>query len=222
MSSPWYLRAFWPPLVVLGCIVLAAYWPHFGGSMAAGAPQRMVWLSLLALVASIPALSVVFPMGRAPYVLSVSIIVLAVSLGLAVLLNGGLHPLPWNAPHYRWVAVWATLAPTLAWVSICALARYLTQDRPLATRLLTVGALYLLALMVVSSFLAPLRELYFLTFTYATLLFTYFEGNGSGLFFPHQLYHLTLEISLGTSLIAWGFIAVRRWAWRRPDQNLQG
>ncbi len=210
-----YVRFSWPPLLVLGCIVVAAYWPHVGGHVSAGVPQRMVWVSFLALIAAIPVLSVVFPIGRPAYVLLVSMIVLAATLELAVQLNGGLHPLPWNSVHYRWVTVWAILTPMLAWVSISAVARYLTQRHPLATRLVTVGGLYLLALMVITACIGPLRELYFLSFTYATLLFTYFEGNRSGLFFLHETYHVTIAISLGASVAAWCFLAIRVWTARR-------
>ena len=64
------------------------------------------------------------------------------------------------------------------------------------TRLITVGGLYLLAIMVIAAYLPPLRELYFLLLSYTTLLFTYFEGRTGGLFFPHKTYHLTVAVSL--------------------------
>lgn len=72
------------------------------------------------------------------------------------------------------------MTPLLAWVSLAAVARSLTRGRALATRLITVGGLYLLAIMVIAAYLPPLRELYFLLLSYTTLLFTYFEGRTGG------------------------------------------
>lgn len=215
MRGRWYGGFFWPVLL-WGCVVLAAYWPHVGSGLDAPAsiPQRMVWASFLVVLAAIPVLSVVFPLGRPGYVFVVSTVVLALSLGLAVRLNGGLPRLPWNSGHYRWLAVWALMTPTLAWVSIAAVARSLTRGCSLATRLITVGGLYLLAIMVIAAYLPPLRELYFLLLSYTTLLFTYFEGRTGGLFFPHETYHLTLAVSLGVSVAAWCCMGLRMWTRR--------
>lgn len=215
MRSRWYAGFFWTALL-WGCVILAAYWPHVGAGIyaPAGVPQRMVWDSFLVVLAAIPVLSVVFPLGRPGYVFVVSMVVLALSLGLAVQLNGGLPRLPWNSVHYRWVAVWALMTPTLAWVSIAAVARSLTRGRSLATRLITVGGLYLLAIMVIAAYLPSLKELYFLILSYGTLLFTYFEGRTGGLFFPHETYHLIIAGSLSVSAAAWCFIGFRMWTAR--------
>ncbi len=64
--------------------------------------------------------------------------------------------------------MWALMTPTLAWVSIAAVARSLTRERSLATQLITVGGLYLLAIMVIAAYLPPLRELCFLILSYGT------------------------------------------------------
>lgn len=215
MRGLWYLRFFWPALL-WGCVVLAAYWPRIGTGIAAPAslPQRMVWVSFFVVLAAIPVLSVVFSLGTPGYVFLVSMVVLALSLGLAVRLNGGLPHLPWDSVHYRWMGVWALMAPTLAWVSIAAVGRSLTRKRPLATRLLAVGALYLLAIMVISAYLSPLRELYFLILSYGTLLFTYFPGRTGGLFFPQETYHLTILVSLGMAVVAWCVVGFRMWTAR--------
>lgn len=208
MRDRWYVVFFWPVLL-WGCVILAAYWPHVGRGIYApvGVPERMVWISFLVLLAAIPLLSVVFPSGRAGYVFVVALVVLAISLGLAVQLHGGLH----SRVRYRWVAVWALITPMLAWVSIAAIARHLTQQRRLAGRLVTVGGLYLLAIMIIATCARPLEQLYFLIFTYSTSLFSYLPGQYSGLFFPHKTYYVTTSISLGISLAAWGFLGIRAW-----------
>ncbi len=87
------------------------------------------------------------------------------------------------------------------------------------TRLITVGGLYLLAIMVIAAYLPPLRELYFLIVSYGTLLFTYFEGRTGGLFFPHKTYHLTVAVSLAVSVAAWCFMGLRMWARRTVGRD---
>ncbi len=213
MHSRWYAVVFWPALL-WGCVILASYWPQVGTGIYVGVPQRMVWVSFLVLLAAIPLLSVVFPIGRPGYVLAVAIVVLAVSLGLAVQLNGGLRPLPWDSVSYWWAAIWTLTTPMLAWVSLAAAARSLTQRHSLSTRLITVGGLYLLAIMIIATCAFPLKELYFLIFTYTTLLFTYFAGHNGAPFFPHGTYHWTVAISLGITALAWCVIGLRAWSMR--------
>ena len=210
----------WFAMAVAGAVTLASAYP--GTDLF---PEQMLWWSLVVPCLTVPVASILWKAGTVWMVGVITTVFLAACWVTAIASTGGmffldtvlLHPFAHFTTASRatmittvsmaTAAVVATVAMTVAWLAFSALGRQLSRHWTLPVRVLTVLGYWVLIGVTITNFWVYLRVFQFygdmLAFP-TTGLFMLMGGS----FYPAEIYHVLLGISLGLFLVSVGTMAL--------------